>query len=77
MDFPNELKDREFFKYMHKPAERTEDFFLETFLFILWILIVILIVNIFYLKNCFQNNSLQEQRYTPDKHKSKRKSSKF
>lgn len=47
MDYPQGLASREFARYMYRPYGERSDFYLETLLFVAWVLMMVIIVNIY------------------------------
>ena len=67
MELPAKLASREFAKQMYRPSTRKDsDIYLEMFIVIAWILMMVLIVNIykFFNRNSAQEKHLQKPRYT-------------
>lgn len=69
MEYPEELASREFSKYMYRPLEKKDsDFYLETLMFVVWILMMAIIVNIYKcISNCAHDKRLQKPRYMTTK----------
>ena len=78
MHFPEELESKDFFKYMYKPSNyrKRNDVYIESVLFIAWVLIIALIINIylFFIRN-FSKKDSQKQRYTREKYEKSRRDS--
>lgn len=70
MDFPEEFVSKDFFKYMYKPIDENEDIYLELFLIFLWVVLIVIIVNIylFFIRTYYlRKKVLDKQRYTANK----------